>query len=122
MLLIILFACTTTLSTTKNEPVGGESCPTVVESCPPPESEPPACDLFTWYEDCDGDGFGYFPEGEYPPIACEGQQPPVTDPSRCVWRKDAGDCDDGEPEVHPVNGELCDGRDNDCDSYADETC
>lgn len=120
-MLFLIFACAAAPTNTRD--IVAESCPTVItESLPPVESEPPPCDLFTWYEDCDGDGFGYFPEGEYPPIACEGQQPPVTDPSRCVWRKDAGDCDDGEPEVHPVNGELCDGRDNDCDSYADETC
>lgn len=120
-MLFFLFACAVTPTNTRE--IVADSCPAIVtESEPIPESEPPACDLFTWYEDCDGDGFGAFPAGGYPPIACDGEQPPVSDSARCVWRKDAGDCDDTDPGMHPVNGEVCDGRDNDCDSYADEGC
>ena len=33
-----------------------------------------------------------------------------------------GDCDDGDPTVHPGTDELCDGVDNNCDGYVDEGC
>ncbi len=32
----------------------------------------------------------------------------------------SGDCDDGDPEVHPEAVEVCDARDNDCDGSIDE--
>lgn len=119
-MLVLLLACTVAL-----DPNAFTKTATVTESCPPPESEPPTdtgepCELFTWFEDCDGDGFGAYTVGAYPPIACDGEQPPVSDPSRCVWRTEAGDCDDTTNGMHPINSELCDNRDNDCDSYVDE--
>jgi large repetitive protein len=32
----------------------------------------------------------------------------------------SGDCDDGDPEISPLEGEICDGVDNDCDGSIDE--
>ena len=38
------------------------------------------------------------------------------------WTAEQGDCDDGDPSIHPGAGEYCDGMDNDCDGTADEGC
>ena len=38
------------------------------------------------------------------------------------YSPDDGDCDDGDPGVHPGAHEDCDGLDNDCDGDADEGC
>jgi hypothetical protein len=54
--------------------------------------------------DCvDGDGDGY--------VVCVGCDP--TSEQLC------GECDDGDPAIHPGATELCDGVDNDCDSIVD---
>ncbi|MDL1952872.1 hypothetical protein FBR07_01650 [Candidatus Uhrbacteria bacterium UHB] len=34
----------------------------------------------------------------------------------------AGDCNDNDPSVHPTAGELCDGKDNNCNGSVDEGC
>lgn len=123
MFLFLILACNPDTTTAAPALCGDiEPVESAAPESEPLESEPVSCELFTWYEDCDGDGFGYFFEGDYPPITCDGEQPAVSDPSRCLWRTVAGDCDDTDPAMHPINGELCDGRDNDCDSYADEGC
>ena len=70
------------------------------------ESE--ATDAPTWYSDDDGDGFG---DPGQAATACE---PPAG------HVEDAGDCDDGDPDVHPDAAELCDGVDNDCDGVVDD--
>ena len=63
-----------------------------------------AVDMPTWYVDADGDGFGV---EDGATVSCE--QPDAT-------AAEAGDCDDGDAEVHPDAEEVCgDGRDNDCD-------
>jgi hypothetical protein len=37
------------------------------------------------------------------------------------WSVGDGDCDDGDPLVHPDRAEECDGQDQDCDGQVDET-
>lgn len=44
--------------------------------------------------------------------------PPAPDDDGDGFR--ANDCDDADPDVHPLAGEICNGRDDDCDGVADE--
>ena len=60
-----------------------------------------------WYTDEDGDDYGVG-EATYACDAPDG----MTDL--------LGDCDDDEPRVHPGAGELCNGRDDDCDGTVDD--
>jgi hypothetical protein len=61
----------------------------------------------TWYADADGDGFG---DPDDALVACTSE-----------GRVDvAGDCDDADPAVRPGAGDVCDGRDEDCDGEIDE--
>ncbi|MEZ4448087.1 MAG: C-type lectin domain-containing protein [Nannocystaceae bacterium] len=61
-----------------------------------------------FFVDGDGDGFG---DPEASVVACD--PPPGYVPA-------PGDCDDGDPDVHPGADELCDDLDNDCDDATDE--
>ncbi|MFH1463880.1 MAG: MopE-related protein [Pseudomonadota bacterium] len=62
----------------------------------------------TWYADADGDGFG----------ADEGTTDACEKPSG--YAAEAGDCDDGEADIHPEGVEVCNGVDDDCDGETDE--
>ncbi|MFK7999578.1 MAG: MopE-related protein [Polyangiales bacterium] len=64
--------------------------------------------LNTYYADTDLDGYGI---GD-PVMACA---PPGED-----YATRAGDCDDGDGQNFPDNAEVCDDRDNNCNSMADE--
>lgn len=64
-------------------------------------------DPSTWWVDKDGDGYG----GSTTAQACE-------PPGGYVANSD--DCDDSFASVYPGADELCDGRDNDCDTQIDE--
>ena len=79
-------------------------CDTTANACvacePGNESE--------WYPDADGDGFG---DGSVEPTsACEAPEGMVDN---------ADDCDDQKEDVHPDAGEVCNGRDDDCDGRRD---
>lgn len=65
--------------------------------------------LTTYYLDADGDGYGD------PGVTTTD----YTQPQGYVAT--AGDCDDGDPNVHPGAQEVQDGIDNDCDQVIDET-
>ncbi|MBN2797541.1 MAG: putative metal-binding motif-containing protein, partial [Deltaproteobacteria bacterium] len=62
----------------------------------------------TWYLDSDADGYG---KSGVSKVDCE--QP-------IGWASEPGDCDDGNSAANPGATEVCDDRDNDCDSQTDE--
>lgn len=61
-----------------------------------------AVDISTWYVDSDHDSYGAVEPGT---VACN--QPHGT----TLW---GGDCNDGDPAVHPNAAERCDGVDHNC--------
>jgi hypothetical protein len=89
-------------------PDATERCNGVDDDCDGVADEADAVDAQDFWVDGDGDGFG--DPGERV-RACD-------QPSGAVG--DAGDCDDGDPAVHPVATERCNGVDDDCDGVADE--
>ena len=67
-------------------------------------------DLKLFYTDADGDGFGtQFPAT----AACEKPGP--------EWVRNADDCNDGDPGIHPDAQEVCNGGiDDDCNGLSDD--
>ena len=63
-----------------------------------------------WWPDADGDTYGDDEAG--PTRAC--------DPPDDSWVARGGDCADGDPERFPFATEVCNERDEDCDSEIDE--
>jgi len=64
----------------------------------------------TYYQDADTDGFGNSAVS----------QVATSQPAGYVTA--SGDCNDGDNTVYPGASELCDGKDNDCDTQIDEGC
>ncbi|MEC7984528.1 MAG: MopE-related protein [Myxococcota bacterium] len=62
-----------------------------------------------WYRDEDQDGYGAIDTGSV--FACEKPEG--------NWSTVAEDCDDGNPNIHPAQREVCDGIDNDCSGETD---
>ncbi len=80
-------------------PGADESCNGADDDCDG-EIDEQATDAGTYYPDADGDGFG---DAWSPSTAC-------TQPSGMTDQ--GGDCDDGDPQIHPDAQEHCDGVDN----------
>jgi hypothetical protein len=85
-----------------------ELCNTVDDDCDGVTDEDDAVDAATWYNDADSDGYG---DPGAATVACEA-------PSGSV--SNSTDCDDGLSAVNPGAAELCNDRDDDCDSVTDE--
>ncbi|MED5370864.1 MAG: MopE-related protein [Myxococcota bacterium] len=88
-------------------PAALEICDGVDNDCDGLVDNDPA-DPSEWYLDGDQDGYGNL---ERVSAACEA-------PPGHVGQ--AGDCDDGDAEIHPQGYEVCDGVDNDCDGLVDD--
>jgi len=83
-----------------------ETCNGIDDDCDSDIDEGVLVEVFA---DTDGDGWG---DAAAPDFGCEGDEGVSTAP---------GDCDDGDPYVHPgVVGDSCDGVDTDCDGDIDE--
>jgi len=91
-------------------PDADESCNNVDDDCDGIIDETDATDAATWYVDVDGDGYG---DLFTTTAACDR-------PSGFVSATYATDCDDTDASISPVDPELCDGIDNDCDGDVDE--
>ena len=83
-----------------------ERCDGVDNDCDGAVDESDAIDAAPWYVDADGDGYG----GRMI-VACH-------QPAGTVAQD--GDCDDGNPEIHPGAEELCNSVDDNCDGSIDE--
>lgn len=101
---LVLAACT------DPPPPSAEGEPPTRPSTPAPEPpDPPEtsgdCEETVRFADLDGDGFGSDP---LDPCGPEAGVPR------------GGDCDDGDPAIHPDATERCNGLDDDCDPGSDE--
>ncbi len=87
-------------------PEAPETCDGEDQDCDGVIDEEPV-DGLPFYEDADGDGWG----GAALTTACAlGDGAALVD----------GDCDEGDPEIHPGAEEACDGVDQDCDGSSED--
>jgi hypothetical protein len=89
-------------------PSAPEICDGVDTNCDGVIDDDSAVDATDWFDDNDGDGFGFGPPRGF---GCAGDGLQVTNND---------DCDDGNEDVNPTVSELCDDIDNDCDGDIDE--
>ena len=86
-----------------------EACDGLDNNCNGQLDEAGALGCIEAYVDADFDGYG---TQDALICVCNGAAPGTA--------KFAGDCDDGDPEIHPDVMEACDGKDNNCNGQTDE--
>jgi hypothetical protein len=89
-------------------PNATELCDGTDNDCDGDTDEDDAADAETWHADGDSDGYG---DRKRSTAAC-------VQPSGYV--ENSEDCDDGDKDRSPAVAEVCDSKDNDCDSAVDE--
>ncbi len=89
----------------------GEVCNGIDDDCDglKDEEDGEGCEIF--FLDMDGDGYGNEVFGK---CLCA--------PTPEYAAQEGGDCYDGDPQINPGAAEICDNKDNDCNSEKDEGC
>ena len=90
---------TCTVTSFDGEDYGGEASGSATASC----------EVFTWYLDFDGDGYG----------DASSSTEDCSDAGPSGYVSDDTDCDDTTTAVNPGESEVCDGQDNNCDILTD---
>ncbi len=88
-------------------PGADEYCNDIDDDCDGTVDEDDALDAVDWYDDADGDGYGYVFAGHW----CSAGSGYTTDNT---------DCDDGNAKANPAMKEVCNDFDDDCDFLVDE--
>ena len=90
-------------------PADLELCDGADNDCDGTSDEDDAADAGTWYADADTDGFGD------PGMSTQACAVPAG------YTTSADDCDDTDARVSPIDTEVCNGVDDNCDGTADES-
>jgi hypothetical protein len=98
--------CDDTVATVN--PGADEYCDGVDDDCDGDTDEDSAVDASVWYSDSDSDGYG---DASVSWTTCY---------ISSGWVSDSTDCDDSDSSANPSETEVCNGKDDNCDTFVDE--